>query len=294
MTSANSSFSIGNYESRFVDGKLPNLVYITQQKYDSKELIRPMHSHDNIAELLLVYEGSGNYNVDNEFHKVKKGDILLYNVGTLHEVTTDSDENIGTFCFGITNIHLKGLPVNHLTTKEDGFVRHSNEYFEEMLSMCHLIFTTLNLEKPFTREFCRHLTIAFMLISLGFSKKTSRSMGSEDYILVDRIKGYIDENFREDISISHIASSLNISASYASHIFKAATGYSIKKYLSRRRIGEAETQLLSSDATITEIAMMVGFNDSNYFNTVFSKTVGFTPRQYRKAYSETLRGIHTQ
>ena len=294
MGNSSNNSSVYDYASSFTGGHLPKLVYVTRQNYDAQQLIRPMHRHEEIAEFLLVYEGSGHYNVENQFHEVKKGDVLLYNAGTLHEVATNKEEKIGTFCFGVTDLRLNGLPVNHLTDAKDGFVRHSNEYFAQMLSMSHLIYTTLNNENEYNQEICLHLTVALMLLMIHLPGNTLKGMRSEDFILVDRIKNFVDENFRDNINIDSIAKALHISPSYASHIFKAATGYSIKKYLSRRRIGEAETQLLSSNASVTEIAHMVGFNDSNYFNTVFSKTVGLTPRRYRVEYSAALRGTHTQ
>ena len=286
--------SLSDYDSVFQNGRLPDLIYVTQQRHDSQELIRPMHGHENIAELLLVYEGSGSYNIDDEHYEIKKGDVLLYNAGSLHEVSTRSDQNIGTLCFGITNLSLPGLPENHLTSPDKGFVRYTNEHFEEIKTISNLIYACLNESENYEKELCRHLMISLIILSIRLPGSNTSVLSKKEYFLVKKIKQHIDTNFREDITVDSLAADLHISTSYASHLFKKATGYSIKKYLSRRRIGEAETQLLCSDASVTEIAMMVGFNDSNYFNTVFSKTVGYTPLQYRKAYHVELRGIHTQ
>ena len=61
-------------------------------------------------------------------------------------------------------------------------------------------------------------------------------------------------------------------------------GYAPMKYLLRRRLGEAQTLLISTDTTIAKIAESVGFDTQSYFNFQFAKNVGMPPSQYRKNY----------
>ena len=46
---------------------------------------RAMHVHENLVEVLLVYEGSGIYTIDNNKYIAKKGDIIFYNSGVVHD-----------------------------------------------------------------------------------------------------------------------------------------------------------------------------------------------------------------
>ena len=62
----------------------------------------------------------------------------------------------------------------------------------------------------------------------------------------------------------------------------------------RRRIGLAQTLLISTDHSATRIATMVGYDNTNYFNSLFTRIVGTTPIQYRKKYLEALRGERNQ
>ena len=59
------------------------------------------------------------------------------------------------------------------------------------------------------------------------------------------------------------------------------TGTRMKEYLIYVRLGHAETELLSTAHTITEVAMNNGFSDSNYFKDAFRKMFGQSPRAYR-------------
>ena len=56
------------------------------------------------------------------------------------------------------------------------------------------------------------------------------------------------------------------------------------QYLLRRRIGEAQTLLITTDYSITTIAGMVGYETHSYFNSQFTKHVGMSPMKYRQNY----------
>ena len=87
---------------------------------------------------------------------------------------------------------------------------------------------------------------------------------------------------------------MHCSATYVSHGLKKATGMTPINYIIRRRIGLAQTMLISTDFTATQIATMVGYDNTNYFSTLFTKTVGMTPIRYRNMYLEKLRGRRDQ
>ncbi|MGN1029992.1 MAG: helix-turn-helix transcriptional regulator, partial [Butyricicoccaceae bacterium] len=100
------------------------------------------------------------------------------------------------------------------------------------------------------------------------------------------IQDYIDQHYLEDISIAMISADMHMGESYLSHTFKKATGYSILQYIIRRRIGEAQSWLLMSDLSITDIATKVGYNSVSNFHNTFRKTVGMTPQQYRSYWKQ--------
>ena len=62
------------------------------------------------------------------------------------------------------------------------------------------------------------------------------------------------------------------------------SGYSPIQYLLRRRLGEAQTLLISTDLPIIDITLMTGFDTQNYFNAQFTKHVGVSPKRYRDNY----------
>ena len=111
---------------------------------------------------------------------------------------------------------------------------------------------------------------------------------------ISRILDYLNEHFTEELNLDKIAEDMHCSATYVSHGLKKATGMTPINYIIRRRIGLAQTMLISTDLTATQIATMVGYDNTNYFSTLFTKTVGMTPIRYRNMYLEKLRGRRDQ
>ncbi|KMT66740.1 helix-turn-helix transcriptional regulator [Catenovulum maritimum] len=98
--------------------------------------------------------------------------------------------------------------------------------------------------------------------------------------LVESTKKYILAHYHQALSISSIAESLNVSHSYLMATFKKETQQTINQYLIDVRINKAKQLLLNS--SITQTAYDVGFNNSNYFSTVFKKQTGLTPKSYQQ------------
>jgi two-component system, response regulator YesN len=101
-------------------------------------------------------------------------------------------------------------------------------------------------------------------------------------VLINRAKAYIDKNYCESITVDQMAKELFISPSYFLHLFSEKNGMTFTEYLTEVRIRNAKEMLIKSSDPVTGIAYRVGFNDSNYFSTVFKGCVGCTPSEYRK------------
>ena len=97
-----------------------------------------------------------------------------------------------------------------------------------------------------------------------------------------RIAKYIDRHYAEDVTIERLVKEFYISPYHLSHMFKQKTGYSVKQYLLRRRLGEAQIRLAMTQDSVQTIAEESGFEDASYFSRIFAKHVGLTPTEYRK------------
>jgi len=101
--------------------------------------------------------------------------------------------------------------------------------------------------------------------------------------IAGQAKAFIAAHFHEpEISLSAVAESVNVCATYFSYIFKKETGETFVSYLTHVRIEKAKALLGSSTQRISQISSEVGYNDYHYFACIFKKMVGLTPSQFRK------------
>lgn len=100
--------------------------------------------------------------------------------------------------------------------------------------------------------------------------------------MIKQTADYILLNLGHPIALSQIAESIGTNPSYLSRKFKQETGMTITDYINFRRISVAKQYLVTPKLAITDIALMSGFNDLNYFIRVFKKVVGETPSQFRR------------
>ena len=99
---------------------------------------------------------------------------------------------------------------------------------------------------------------------------------------VSQAIGFININFREEITLNIIREKFNVSPAYFSREFKRRTGMCFNDYLAEKRFDYAKKLLEYSDMTVTDICYESGFNDYANFERNFKTRYGNSPRQYRK------------
>lgn len=100
----------------------------------------------------------------------------------------------------------------------------------------------------------------------------------------------IDLHLGSPISLESIARKLNVNKNYLSRTFHKEMGQTLTNYINSERIHISLNMLLTTNASITEIASNVGIYDVNYYTKLFKKIYGKTPSMYRKEVSG-IRGI---
>jgi YesN/AraC family two-component response regulator len=101
---------------------------------------------------------------------------------------------------------------------------------------------------------------------------------------LNKVLGYIHQHSAESITLSQAASTIGLSASAFSKFIKRSLNTTFSDYLNEIRIAQACQWLSSSDKTIKEIAYHTGFSSLTYFNRVFKKKKGMSPKMFRHSY----------
>lgn len=125
-----------------------------------------------------------------------------------------------------------------------------------------------------------------LLLSSFFS-----GMDTDRHVLskFDPVLRYVDENFRRNVTLSELATQMNLSTVYFSNLFKRVFHISPKQYVLQKRIKEAQRLLLESELSIKEIAYEVGFENENYFSELFAQKVGVSALKFRRRDFPTSR-----
>ncbi|GJG29918.1 hypothetical protein PRBRB14_07970 [Hallella multisaccharivorax DSM 17128] len=93
----------------------------------------------------------------------------------------------------------------------------------------------------------------------------------------------MNENIEKQLTLAQIADYIGYSTSQFSLIFKIKMGHSPLNYFNMLKVQRACKFLEITDLKINQICTKVGIDDSYYFSRLFSKTVGISPKQYRRA-----------
>jgi AraC-like DNA-binding protein/quercetin dioxygenase-like cupin family protein len=239
-------------------------------------------------ELTLITSGSGKRLVGDSYQNYEAGDLVLLGPGLPHTWVSNTSKKKKKVSAVVIQFSDKFI---------DGFV-HLSEFREIALllsSASHgLTFSSYNLAEEVTglpnKSGVEKVT-AFLLILQKLTKQKPKRLASEYFHAVrgtenekriNIICQYLLKHATEKISLDKVASLIHLSRTAFCKFFKRVTGKTFTDYLNDIRIGNACEWLIESDKHINEIAYQAGFDSLTYFNRIFRKRKGITPRQFRQ------------
>lgn len=271
-------------------------IYINTCVRDSSHIFNMPDNHYHLYyELFYVKHNSVRMFINNSFYDLHSGDFILIPPREIHHTRYLSDKTTTR-----VNIYFKWEDLvdgnffkseylsNHFaqigTFRIPEIYRHKiHALFDEMmaedrsedLGFDNVLHLQLKQLFFYLIRYCKSNTDAFLHINIQ----------DEQILLSAR---YMNENYMKDIDLKTLSALAGFSPSYFSKKFKKTTGMGVKEYLSFLRLKQASIELLSTDLSITEIAIQCGFNNSNYFKDAFKKMYHLSPREYRKAYQKSM------
>lgn len=100
-------------------------------------------------------------------------------------------------------------------------------------------------------------------------------------IIRAEISDFIENHYREDISMQDAAASLRYSDAYFCKLFKQCFKVNFSAYLNEFRVNRAQQLILDPRLSLKDVGAAVGYSDANYFTRVFKRLTGKTPSEYR-------------
>lgn len=270
------------YEPPFGLTRPPRLFSVSRTDAEASAHPRVMHAHDDLVEIVLVRGGESRYFVGGMPYDARRGDLFIYNSRVVHDEPSGPDRPVASFSLALGGLSVPGLRENALIPDDASPVCPLTEAQTVRLERLYdVLYSELTAGND---DGAHHLLMALLTLVQQFLAAAAQDGNRGENVFAQRIKDYIDRHFAEDFSLQCMANALHVSPYYLAHVCKDVTGYSPLQYVLRRRIGEAQTLLITTELPVTRIAAQVGYDNPSHFNAQFSKAVGMSPRTFRKEY----------
>ena len=102
-----------------------------------------------------------------------------------------------------------------------------------------------------------------------------------------KVKNYIDEHYKDDMSLEQLADLVGMTPTAFSRYFKQRTSKNISEYIVDIRLGHAARMLIDTADSVSTICWRTGFNTISNFNRLFRKRKGCSPTEFREKYQKT-------
>ncbi|MEI7998120.1 MAG: response regulator [Candidatus Omnitrophota bacterium] len=129
------------------------------------------------------------------------------------------------------------------------------------------------IEKPFQVE--KLLNAVEKVLDLKFKKSTTHINKME------RVKMFIERNVDKKIILKQVSEEVCLSVKYLSRLFKERIGVGFNEYRLKVKIQKAGEILKSTNYTVNQVAIQLGYKNPESFIRMFQKQMGCTPTQYR-------------
>lgn len=165
---------------------------------------------------------------------------------------------------------------------------HSNDLSDELLSGVYtcapsdILNLFMKVQKEVHNKEFNYLAICNLTIEEIFYNLTrAKVLDDKDQAFLNLIKD-IDQNCAKNRSIKSMADSVSYSYDHFRHRFKELTGQAPTNYIINKRVEKACLLLQQNTLSCTEISLICGFSSSAQFSTMFKRTIGYTPVEYKK------------
>ena len=268
----------------------------------------PVHAHSDALEIICILDGAVSISDSALNYKLCKDDVYIFNAKDPHKITTISEKNvILTVQIGLSHYrrYYKNLDVIYFIC--DSFL-HKNNLFSELKYLRFLLSKIyFSYQMPSVNgselESCTRNLLEFLMEQFQYYTYSKSKNNSYDIIRRQQVQSndpysnriyeiinYIYACFSTKIKLEHIANQQFLSIYYLSRYIKKACGLSFSELVSIARCEEAERLLGSTEKTIDEIALEVGFSNRKHLHTQFKKWYLKSPSEYRKLLKENVKG----
>ncbi len=262
-----------------------------------RHVLRETGTHDHcFLELTYIVRGPVEHIKDGRHEILSAGDYFIVDYGSTHSYKAMGE---GRF-ENLDCLFLPELldPVLRGTKSLRTCLEHYLLRFRMRALVKNPADTTFHDEDGAVRELLRRMEQETIEKRLGYTEflrcylleillHTMRKIEHAESTVADEgisafLSHYVEEHYRESISLSALCDRMHYSLSYVSRRFRKETGISFVRYLQNYRVMLGCRLLATSDRSLSEIASLVGYGDAKFFASLVRRMTGLSPSDFRK------------
>ncbi|GFH43060.1 hypothetical protein Hs30E_16110 [Lactococcus hodotermopsidis] len=260
-------------------------IYARINDLQSYQYAAPCHWHRDL-EFIKVLSGSMAFSVNGEIVTLTKGNGLFVNSKRLHYGFSDAKNDcrfialiINPILFSENSLAVQKYVAEKFAQNTTSYLLLEDEHpaLRQISDIYKLMQT--DLQNPL------HVIAKSLALCAEISDQLTQVSNTVDetpeQISIWQMIDYIHKNFDDKLSIEAIASAGAVCRSKCCRLFSHYIQQTPNAYLNQYRLAKSCEMLRDTSRTISEIAMLCGFQSSSYFTSVFRQAFGLTPKNYR-------------
>lgn len=250
-----------------------------------------LHRHPNKTELVYIDKGKGFVTVDGRRYDLHENQLAVYNCGQEHfeEFPYAGNPPVLLHC-EFTSLQILGLPPMSIVPAGAPPRMDAGDLAEGIRDCLSVLYEECRRQELGYAQiiYARLESLILFTLRLYASYLPPLVYEAQGLNLALSTKIYIDNNYTKELHLETIGASLNVNSYHLLHAFTGYYGISPIQYLIGRRISEAKRLLLTSQSSIKEIALRIGYGSASNFIMQFRKHVGVSPLKFR------VNGVFTE
>ena len=265
---------------------------------DKNDVFNVIQSVD--CRLFYILKGSGSMRFDDRTVSLSSGTLVIFSAGTRYVWEIDEVDYYAVnfdYTQSFSDIKQSFHPINASKFSESDIIERPYFEDESLLNEPLVLESGEDFERDISRIITEFLTkgefsdiISSTLLKLVITevlkrkKKAFRPENERVNESVRRLIEYISKNYRSEINYKSIGREFGFNSSYLNRVFKEYTGKSIHNFILQYRMNVAMEILRTQNISVSQTALLSGFPNPYHFTKAFTKAVGCSPTEYRRAY----------
>lgn len=259
------------------DKKLPYYLVDIAQRWNQEHVVRP---HGYVFQWIQCLEGEGELLVDGHAYRVRKDMAILLFKETAHEYYAISSS------WTVDWIVFDGHQVESFLKQAAGISKSGVYYLsrpEIFLSKIQQILDIGQSDLPLKGLQCSSMIYSLLTDIVQYASTLPDNSANNLHFKLNPLYEYIEQNYHRPLTLDELAMVTGVTPQHLCNVFKRSNHIRIFQYIHSVRIKKSKELLLQHPhMQVKEVALLTGFEDANYFCSVFKKHELLSPNQYRK------------